>query len=279
MAVKGVVIVVKKAVIPAAGYGTRQLPITKVLPKEMFPIGGRPAIDYIIEEAEKSGIEEILIIFSRFKNMIMDYYDRSLELETFLEYKNKSHLLKKTWPPNVHIQYIRQAFANGLGDAVKLAKHFVGNDAFAVMLPDEIIINNDKPPLQQLIDVHNKHTGFVVALQQEEQKELKNYGVIDGEQIDYGLYKLKNIIEKPQHNPPSNLAVVGRYVFDSKIFPFLEKQTPGINGEIQLTDAMKELLMKEKNGYGIEVEGERFDIGKEGEYIKIQNKMAKNKKT
>ncbi|MCD8511600.1 MAG: UTP--glucose-1-phosphate uridylyltransferase [Bacillus sp. (in: Bacteria)] len=265
---------VKKAVIPAAGYGTRQLPITKVVPKEMFPIVGRPAIDYIIEEAVDAGIEEILIIFSRSKNMIMDYYDRSLELEAFLEQANKAHLLSKTKLPNIHIQFTRQPYANGLGDAVKLAKYFAGNDAFAVMLPDEIILNKQTPPLKQLMDVHKNYKGNVLALKQESESELKNYGVIRGRKMDKGLYELLDIVEKPKENPPSNLAVVGRYIFENNIFSYLEKQKAGVNGEVQLTDAIKEMIIDGRIGYGIEVEGERFDIGKDGDYLRIQNELS-----
>lgn len=262
---------VKKAVIPAAGYGTRNLPITKVLPKEMFPINGRPAIDYIVEEAERAGVTEILIVLSRSKSMIMDYYDRSLELEAFLEYKNKQHLLDKIKIRNVHIQYVRQPFANGLGDAIKLAKAFVGNDPFAVLLPDEIMLSKKKSPLVNLIEVYNKYNGNVIGVQKEHEELLKNYGVIRGAKMKSNTYELLDIVEKPKNNPPSNLAVVGRYILKPAIFAYLEKQTLGINGELQLTDALKEMLKKEK-AYGVEIKGDRYDIAKYSDYVKLINK-------
>ncbi|WP_096199107.1 UTP--glucose-1-phosphate uridylyltransferase [Bacillus sp. FJAT-45350] len=261
---------VKKAIIPAAGYGTRNLPITKVLPKEMFPIGGRPAIDYIIEEAEKAGITEVLIILSRTKTMIMDYYDRSLELESFLHSNNKSHLLEKVKLPNVHIQYVRQPYARGLGDAIKLAKAFVGNEPFAVLLPDEILLTEKEPALTDLIKVYDKYDGNVIGVQKEEESNLKNYGVINGQTIDKCLYQLLDIVEKPQNNPPSNMAVIGRYILKAKIFDYLEKQQIGVNGELQLTDALREMSKVEK-AYGLELVGERFDIAKKEDYLKLLN--------
>ncbi len=266
---------VKKAVIPAAGYGTRNLPITKVLPKEMFPIGGRPAIDFIIEEAEKAGITEVLIILSRTKTMIMDYYDRSLELETFLEYKNKTELLDKIKLPNVQIQYVRQPFANGLGDAIKLAKPFVGNDPFAVLLPDEILLAKNKPALSKMIQTYQKSGSSVLGVQREEEKALKNYGVISGVEIKKGLFQLNDIIEKPQTNPPSNYAVIGRYILKANIFDYLDKQKLGVNKELQLTDAIKEMITEEKV-YGLELNGQRFDLGKQSDYLRILNQYRED---
>jgi UTP--glucose-1-phosphate uridylyltransferase len=196
---------IKKAVIPAAGYGTRNLPITKVIPKEMLPICNKPAIQYIVEEAEKSGIEEILIIVSRSKNAILDYFDRSLELEAFLEKKNMSSLLEKLTPSKVHIQYVRQSYAKGLGDALKLAKPFVAGQPFAVLLPDDIILSGEKNALADLIDVYQSHGGSVISLQEVRKNELKNYGVINGKEIKNGLYQITDIMEKPQFSPPTNL--------------------------------------------------------------------------
>lgn len=261
---------VKKAIIPAAGYGTRSLPITKVLPKEMLPICGRPAIDFLVEEAITSGIEQILIIVSRSKNMILDYYDRSLELEAHLKMKNKDHLLKKLTLPNVHIQYVRQPFVRGLGDAIYLGKHFVGNEPFAVMLPDEIIISEQKPSLLQLIDMHKKYEGNVIGLTKMEKSELHNYGVIEPEILKDKLYKITNIIEKPEESPPSDLAVIGRYVLEPSIFEYLENISPGVGGEIQLTDAIKKMIRK-YSIYGLEIEGKRFDIAKTNDYVRLIN--------
>ena len=230
---------IKKAVIPAAGYGTRSLPITKVIPKEMFPICDRPAIDYIVQEAIDAGIEEILIITSRHKNIIMDYFDRAIELEEFLTKNKKEHLISTIIPPNVHVQYIRQPYANGLGAAVQLAERFVSNDPFAVLLPDQIFMNEEKSTLSELIEIYEKYQTNVIGVKEMEQDDLRLYGVIKGIQIEKDLYKMTDIIEKPQHSPPSNLAAIGRYVFTPEIFFYLNQAIPGVGNEIQLTDAIK----------------------------------------
>lgn len=261
---------VRKAIIPAAGYGTRTLPITKVLPKEMLPICGRPALDFIVEEAIKSGIEQILIVVSRSKNMILDYYDRSVELETYLEEKDKTHLLKEIALPDVHFQYVRQSYARGLGDAILQGKHFVGNEPFAVLLPDEIILPHEKQPLKQLIDMYNEYQGNIVGVKQLELDQLKNYGVIKPELLKSKEYIMKDIVEKPQESPPSDLAVIGRYIFDPAIFNYLENLKPGLGGEIQLTDAIKEMA-KDYTSYGLEIEGMCFDIAKTSEYVELIN--------
>ncbi|SMQ63075.1 UDP-glucose pyrophosphorylase [Bacillus sp. OV166] len=261
---------VRKAIIPAAGYGTRTLPITKVLPKEMLPICGRPAIDFIVEEAINSGIEQILIVVSRSKNMILDYYDRSVELETYLEERNKTHLLKEISLPNVHFQYVRQTYARGLGEAILLGKQFVGNEPFAVMLPDEIILSNEKEPLRQLIDMFTEVKGNIVGVKKMDPSQLKNYGVIQPELFKNTQYKITDIVEKPQESPPSDLAVIGRYIFNPTIFSYLENVKPGVGGEIQLTDAIK-AMAKEYTSFGLEVEGKCFDIAKMSEYVDLIN--------
>ncbi|TGA98710.1 UTP--glucose-1-phosphate uridylyltransferase [Sporolactobacillus shoreae] len=264
---------VRKAIIPAAGYGTRGLPITKVLPKEMLPICGRPAIEYIVQEAIDSGIEQILIVVSKNKDMILDYFDRSLELEAYLEKKNKTDLLKKLDQPKVHIQYIRQPYPAGLGDAVRLGKFFVGQEPFAVLLPDEIVVSKDKTALRQLIEKHSTLKGNVLGLKRVDPSELKSYGVVDPQKLDDRTFKLKNIIEKAQHSFPSNLAVVGRYVLEPAIFNYLDRQKPGVGSEIQLTDAIKEML-SDGPGYGIEISGQRFDISKMPEYVSLINLLC-----
>jgi UTP--glucose-1-phosphate uridylyltransferase len=261
---------VKKAIIPAAGYGTRSLPITKVLPKEMLPICGRPAIDFLVEEAIKSGIEQILIVVSRAKNMILDYYDRSLELEIHLESKNKGDMVKELSLPNIHIQYVRQPYARGLGDAILLGKHFVGNEPFAVMLPDEIILSEYTAPLLQLIDIHKNLKGNILGLKKMDITELKNYGVIEPEKTKEFQYKIINIVEKPKNLPPSDLAVIGRYILEPQVFNYLENQKPDAGGEIQLTDAIQAMISSIPT-YGIELTGNRFDIGKTSEYVKLIN--------
>jgi UTP--glucose-1-phosphate uridylyltransferase len=264
---------IKKAIIPAAGFGTRGLPMTKVLPKEMLPIGGRPAIDYIVEEAVKAGIEQILMIVSRTKNLIVDYYDRSLELEAFLEQQNKKHLLNTLQLPKVKIYYTRQFYPKGLGHAVSLAKDFIGNEPFAILLPDEIYLSNNQNPLEELIDSYNEYGKNVIALQQVDEAHLKSYGVIQVEKKEKDrLYKISDIVEKPKSNPPSNLAVTGRYILKPDIFSFLEQTQPGVGSEVQLTDAIK-LMLQSEPAYGIEVASERFDIAKEAEYIRLVQKI------
>ncbi|CAH0345488.1 UTP--glucose-1-phosphate uridylyltransferase [Bacillus sp. CECT 9360] len=266
---------IKKAIIPAAGIGTRSLPITKVIPKEMFPIGLKPAIEYIVDEAISSGIEQILIIVSRSKNLIVDYFDHSFELEMFLEHANKSALLSKLKLPDIQILYTRQPFARGLGDAIRIGKNFVGNDPFAVLLPDDIIISQKGGGLSELIEVYEKNKSTVIGLTKVEKDRLADYGVVKGQLVENALYKILDIVEKPQKNPPSNLAVTGRYVFSSDIMPILENLEPDIGGEIQLTDAIK-LLLKRKICYGKLISGERYDIGKEIDYLALLNYVYKD---
>lgn len=265
---------VTKAIIPAAGYGTRNLPITKVIPKEMFPINGKPAIHYIVEEAVEAGIEDILIVVSRNKNMILDYFDRSLELEAYLEKANKHHLIEEVPISNISIQYVRQPYAEGLGNAINLGRKFVENDSFAVLLPDDIYLCKQKNALSQLIDAYDVVQSSQIGLQKVSSKFLKNYGVIKERELNKGRYEIIDIIEKPKNNPPSNLAVTGRYVFTPTIFPFLENLEKGSGGELQLTDAIKSLIVQEKC-YGITIDGERFDIASEDEYLKLLMKLWK----
>lgn len=265
---------VKKAIIPAAGYGTRNLPITKVLPKEMFPINGKPAIQYIVEEAIEAGIEEILIVLSRNKNMIMDYFDRSLELEAFLEKTNKLHLLEDTIIPNIHIQYVRQPYAEGLGDAVALGKGFVGNEPFAVLLPDDIFLCQKKVALAQLVETYNKYSSSIIGLQKVRPELLKNYGVIKEKKMTKRNFQVMDIVEKPETNPPSDLAVTGRYIFTPSIITYLEKIEKGAGGEIQLTDAIKALL-EDEQCFGYSIIGDRYDIGSEIDYLKLIKKVWK----
>ncbi|RHW43568.1 UTP--glucose-1-phosphate uridylyltransferase [Neobacillus notoginsengisoli] len=264
---------VKKAIIPAAGYGTRTLPITKVLPKEMLPICGRPAIDYIVQEAIQSGIEQILIVVSKSKSLILDYYDRSVELEAYLNEKNKQALLKELHLPDVHIQYVRQQYPKGLGDAILLGKHFAGKDPFAVLLPDEIILSEETQPLAQLIERFKLFKGNIIGVQTMPEADLIHYGVIDPGQPDKNGFIVKDIVEKPQQSPPSNLAVIGRYVFDPAIFTYLENIQPGAGGEIQLTDAIK-AMAKEQTSYGLKVDGLRFDVARQDEYVKLINRIC-----
>ncbi|WP_246941738.1 UTP--glucose-1-phosphate uridylyltransferase [Bacillus pinisoli] len=268
---------IKKAIIPAAGYGTRSLPITKVLPKEMFPIACKPAIEYIVEEAIDSGIEELLIVVSRHKNLILDYFDRSLDYEAFLEKKGKHNLLEKIMNPRINIQYVRQPFADGLGAAILLGKKFVGNDPFAVLLPDDLFVKKEQSALQELINVYENYHSSVIALEKVKEELLKNYGVVKGSKLKDRSYEINDIVEKPRFNAPSNLAVSGRYIFTPSIFSYLEKINKGVGGELQLTDAIKELLILE-NCYGVQVTSKRYDIGTEEGYFKILQHFMSNRK-
>ena len=263
---------IRKAIIPAAGYGTRSLPITKVVPKELFPIGSKPAIHYVVEEAVAAGIEEILIVVSRNKNMIIDYFDRSLELEAFLEKKNKLHLLEKTETPDVKIQFTRQPFAMGLGDAILQGKNFVGNEPFAVLLPDDLFLFDEVAPLAEMIENCNPSTSTILGLKKVELESLKNYGVVEQTELSSDVHRITGIIEKPEKNPPSDLAVIGRYVLSHRIFSILETLEPGVGDEIQLTDAIAELL-KQQTCLGKVISAERFDIGVEDEYVALVNRI------
>jgi UTP--glucose-1-phosphate uridylyltransferase len=266
-------LMVRKAIIPAAGYGTRSLPITKAIPKEMFPLGLKPAIHYIVEEAVQSGIEQLLIVISNSKHSILDYFDHSMELEAFLKSKNKEHMLKHLELPNIDILYIKQHYANGLGDAIRLGKEFVGDEPFGVLLPDDFVISDQNPALKQLIDEYKETKSSVLGLKQVKQDQLKNYGVIQGKP-NSNLIEIENIVEKPKQNPPSDLAVIGRYIFTPAIFQYLEELKAGVDGEFQLTDAIKCLLGSEPV-FGKIVSGDRYDLGKLGDYIELMKIMSK----
>ncbi|MFC4799950.1 UTP--glucose-1-phosphate uridylyltransferase [Neobacillus sp. GCM10023253] len=264
---------VRKVIIPAAGYGTRNLPITKVIPKEMLPVGLKPAIHYIVEEAVQSGIEQVLIVTSNSKNAIMDYFDHSLELENWLRSKNKEYLLKHLELPKVEIFYTRQSYARGLGDAIRLGKEFVGNEPFGVLLPDDFVISSEAPALKQLIDVYKETNSSVIGLKQVQQEQLKNYGVIQCSSKTNPI-EIENIVEKPKTDPPSDMAVIGRYIFTPEIFKCLEEIKAGVDGEIQLTDAIKTLLGTESI-YGKIISGDRYDIGVLDEYVELMKIMSK----
>ncbi|RYL89863.1 UTP--glucose-1-phosphate uridylyltransferase [Sporolactobacillus sp. THM7-4] len=265
---------IKKAIIPAAGYGTRSLPVTKVIPKEMFPIHNKPSIQYVVEEAVSAGIEQILMIVSRSKNLIVDYFDDSLELEMFLQKANKSSLMNKVKLPDIQIFYTRQSFARGLGHAVRLGKEFAGNDPFAVLLPDDLIVGKG---IKDLMEVYDQKKSHVLGLTEVETERLQNYGVVEGRRVQEDLYSIVDVVEKPKQNPPSNLAVIGRYVFTPDIMDVLEKVAPDSGGEIQLTDGIKKILDRDKC-YGKIISGQRFDIGSETDYLALQNMIYHQKK-
>ncbi|WP_028828674.1 UTP--glucose-1-phosphate uridylyltransferase GalU [Proteocatella sphenisci] len=253
---------ITKAVIPAAGLGTRFLPATKAQPKEMLPIVDKPTIQYIIEEAVKSGITDILIITGRNKRAIEDHFDRSIELELELESKGKLDVLQEVRAISdmVNIQYVRQHMPKGLGHAILCAKSFVGNEPFAVLLGDDIV-DSEKPCLSQLMEVYDKYSSSVLGVQKVSESEVNKYGIVDGDQIEDRIYQVKNLVEKPPvDKAPSNIAILGRYIISPAIFEILKNTQPGAGGEIQLTDALRELASKDQV-LAYEFEGRRYDVG------------------
>lgn len=254
---------VRKAVIPAAGLGTRFLPATKAQPKEMLPIVDKPTLQYIIEEAVASGIEEILIITGRNKKSIEDHFDRSVELELELEHKGKVEMLEmvKSISNMVDIHFIRQKEPKGLGHAIYCAKSFVGNEPFAVMLGDDIVYNEGKPCLRQLMDCYDEYKTSVLGVQTVLDGDVDKYGIVDGLKIEGNVTKVKGLVEKPSvDEAPGNMAILGRYIITPSIFEILERTKPGKGGEIQLTDALLE-LMSEEAIYAYNFEGRRYDVG------------------
>ncbi|HWR61054.1 MAG TPA: UTP--glucose-1-phosphate uridylyltransferase GalU [Clostridia bacterium] len=253
---------VKKAIIPAAGLGTRFLPATKAQPKEMLPIVDKPTIQYIVEEAINSGIKEILIVTGRNKRAIEDHFDRSIELELELKRKENEALLKQVRDISnlVDIHYVRQKEAKGLGHAIYCARAFVGNEPFAVLLGDDVV-DAEVPCLKQLINVYESYSRTVLGVQKVSQEDVDKYGIIDFEQVNERLYKVRDLVEKPpKDKAPSNVAILGRYIITPEIFGILEKTKPGSGGEIQLTDALKSLSGVQQI-FAYNFEGKRYDIG------------------
>ena len=253
---------VRKAIIPAAGLGTRFLPATKAQPKEMLPIVDKPTIQYIIEEAVESGIEEILIITGRNKKSIEDHFDKSVELEMELEKAGKQEMLEvvKRISDMVDIYYIRQKEPRGLGHAIHCAKSFVGNEPFAVMLGDDVV-DSEVPCLKQLINCFNEYKTTILGVQTVDSENVNKYGIIDGLHIEDKVYKVKKLIEKPSlEEAPSNIAILGRYIITPKIFEILENTKPGKANEIQLTDALQTLIANEAM-YAYNFDGKRYDVG------------------
>ena len=253
---------VRKAVIPAAGLGTRFLPATKAQPKEMLPIVDKPTIQYIIEEAVDSGIEEILIITGRNKESIENHFDKSIELEMQLERSGKLKELDivRKISSMADIHYIRQKEPKGLGDAVSCAKFFVGNEPFAVMLGDDVI-DSEVPCLKQLMNCFNEYKTSILGVQKVNENDVMKYGIIKGLYIKENVYKVKVLIEKPTIDEAlSNIAILGRYIITPQIFEVLNNVKPGKNGEIQLTDALQQLISIEAM-YACEFVGNRYDVG------------------
>lgn len=259
---------ITKAIIPAAGLGTRFLPATKALPKEMLPILTKPTIQYIVEEAVKSGIEQIIIVSGRNKRAIEDHFDRAPELEQNLELKQKHELLELVNASTnmAEIHYIRQKEPKGLGHAIWSARHFIGDEPFAVLLGDDIFVS-EQPGLGQLIAQFEKVYSSVIGVQEVPDSETHRYGVIDPLLNDDRLYQVKKFVEKPkQGTAPSNKAIIGRYILTPEIFDFLEKQETGAGGEIQLTDAIEKLNTIQRV-FAYDLEGDRFDVGEKLGYV------------
>jgi len=253
---------VTKAIIPAAGLGTRFLPATKAQPKEMLPIVDKPTIQYIVEEAVASGIEDIMIITGRSKRAIEDHFDKSYELENELEKSGKDELLElvRDISNMVNVHYIRQKEPKGLGHAILCAKTFVGNEPFAVLLGDDIV-DAEPPCLSQMIDVFDIYNTSVLGVQHVEKSEVNKYGIVDCEIDANKIYKVRDLVEKPAiDKAPSNIAILGRYIITPTIFDILERTTPGAGGEIQLTDALK-VLAREEPMYAYDFTGRRYDVG------------------
>jgi UTP--glucose-1-phosphate uridylyltransferase len=265
---------VKKAIIPAAGLGTRFLPATKAMPKEMLPIVDKPTIQYIVEEAIDSGIEDIIIVTGKGKRAIEDHFDSAFELEDNLARKEKFELLEQVRKPgNVDIHYIRQKEPKGLGHAIWCARKFIGNEPFAVLLGDDIV-QAKVPSLKQLMNMYDKVGSSVIGVQPVPKEETNRYGIIDPSRQDGRMYEVRNFVEKPPVElAPSNLAILGRYILTPEIFDLLENQETGSGGEIQLTDAIQR-LNGFQNVFAYDFEGIRYDVGEKFGFIKTTIEMA-----
>ncbi|MEK4325932.1 UTP--glucose-1-phosphate uridylyltransferase GalU [Paenibacillus sp. FSL R7-0312] len=259
---------IRKAIIPAAGLGTRFLPATKAMPKEMLPIVDKPTIQYIVEEAVASGIEDIIIVTGKGKRAIEDHFDNSFELEFNLAEKQKWELLESVRKSSemADIHYIRQKEPRGLGHAIWCARKFIGNEPFAVLLGDDIVESN-KPCLKQMIDVYDQYKSSIVGVQQVPWEEVSRYGLVDGTELAERVYKANRLVEKPKReDAPSNLAILGRYILTPRIFDMLGEQQVGVGGEIQLTDAISRLSEVERI-IAYDFEGKRHDVGEKMGFI------------
>ena len=260
---------VRKAVIPAAGLGTRFLPATKAQPKEMLPIVDKPTLQYIIEEAVASGIEEILIITGRNKKSIEDHFDKSVELELELENKGKKELLEivQNISNMINIHYIRQKEPRGLGDDIYCSRHFIGDEPFAVMLGDDIV-DNEVHCLKQLMNVYEEYRTTILGVQTVDDEDTDKYGIIAAKYIEDKVYKVKDLVEKPEPGKaPSNIAILGRYIITPEIFDILETLPLGKNVEVQLTDALR-MLSKKEAMYAYDFDGVRYDVGDKLGFLK-----------
>ncbi|HCZ7886026.1 TPA: UTP--glucose-1-phosphate uridylyltransferase GalU [Staphylococcus aureus] len=266
---------IKKAIIPAAGLGTRFLPATKAMPKEMLPILDKPTIQYIVEEAARAGIEDIIIVTGRHKRAIEDHFDSQKELEMVLKEKGKSELLEKVQYSTelANIFYVRQKEQKGLGHAISSARQFIGNEPFAVLLGDDIV-GSEVPAVKQLIDVYEETGHSVIGVQEVPEADTHRYGIIDPLTKNGRQYEVKKFVEKPaQGTAPSNLAIMGRYVLTPEIFDYLKTQKEGAGNEIQLTDAI-ERMNNDNQVYAYDFEGERYDVGEKLGFVKTTIEYA-----
>ena len=269
---------ITKAVFPVAGLGTRFLPATKAIPKEMLPIIDKPLIEYAVEEAVNAGIKEIIFITSHTKRAIEDHFDQNFELEEKLRSGGKNDFLKKINRDifrDIKFTYVRQKMQNGLGDAILHSEHLIKNEAFAIILADDLIINNPSC-ISQLISSYDEHQCSVIGVNEVPKNETEKYGVIsiDESTSTKSSFFLNDIVEKPKNNPPSNLAVVGRYVLSDKIFKYLKNLKPSVGGEVQLTDAIK-LMLNDEKVVGHLYEGKKFDCGSRHGYVNAIKHLAK----
>ncbi len=266
---------IKKAIIPAAGLGTRFLPATKAQPKEMLPIVDKPTIQYIIEEAIQAGIEDILIITGKHKRAIEDHFDKSIELEIALKEKGKVELLQQVEDISnlVDIHYVRQKEPKGLGHAIYCARTFIGNEPFAVLLGDDVMVA-DKPVIGQMMEIYSQKEAPIIGVQEVPEKRVSSYGIVKYREQQDQLYLVEDLIEKPtKEEAPSNLAILGRYIITPEIFSILEDTEPGRNDEIQLTDALKRLAIQQKM-YAYRFEGKRYDLGDKLGFLKATVEFA-----
>jgi len=258
-----------KAVIPAAGRGTRFLPATKAQPKEMLPLIDKPAIQFVVEEAVSSGIDDILIITGRGKRAIEDHFDKSFELEEILERDGKEELLRgvREISDLADIHYIRQIEPKGLGNAIYYARKHVDNEPFVVLLGDDIVFS-EVPCTRQLIDYNRKYNAPIIAVDKVKREMIESYGIVDGTPVEDMVYKVNDLVEKPKpEEAPSDLGIIGRYLLTPDIFEAIEETKPGKGGEIQLTDALR-ILNQKREMYAYDFEGERYDLGNKSDYLR-----------
>lgn len=265
---------IKKAVFPAAGFGTRFLPATKAIPKEMLPLVDKPLIQYSVEEAKDSGLEEIIIVTGMGKTAIEDHFDTSFELEILLKERGKHELLKVMEEVStlVHFAYTRQKKPLGLGHAIHITKNLINDEPFAVFLSDDVI-DSRVPVMKQMAGVYNKYRSTILAVERVPEKQAHLYGIVSGKEIAPGVYRVTDLVEKPKGVPPSNLAIIGRYILSPGIFGALDVTKPGKGGEIQLTDALR-LLLKKEAVYAYEFKGTRYDAGDKMGFLKANVSFA-----